>query len=629
MRMDYWWDILNLVSIFSVFSISLNLLVGYTGQVSVAHAAFGAIGGYLAAYLGVHAGLAYIPALIVGGAGAGIAGAVVGLPALRLGPEYVILLTIAVSSIVLSIVSAVPALGGALGLVSSTSATLAPFSGTALVYPHNWVIPLLVVAAVTYLICRRFGESAWGRVLRGIRDDDVATRSLGYSVATYKCAVFGITAAMAGVAGVELFYYNQLASPDVYGFSVSLEIFAMVVFGGLGNFAGSVVGAATLELLQPLLQKVINVDPNNSFLIQLVIYGLGLVILMRLRPQGLLPEGTTLWDVVRQPMRRARLARLEPVTSVAPALDVVVAPTETVLETADTPGATAAVAATATSALERDPVPHPAAHTSPEVLLRVEGLNKRFGGIVACRDLSLELCRGEITALLGPNGAGKTTVFNLLTGTLRSDSGSIRLRGQELRGLKPDKIARLGMARSFQDVRLFARMTALENVMLAVRGADEDWWRWPGGVQGGQNLADLFLFPRVARRVENETRDRAMEWLELVGLGGVAATPVSALAFGQQKLVSLARLMATDAEVLLLDEPASGVDTRWVDSILGVVAHARAAGKTVCIVEHSLHVIEQLADTVFFMELGHVTARGTVAELTGDPRLAEVYFGTV
>ena len=259
----------------------------------------------------------------------------------------------------------------------------------------------------------------------------------------------------------------------------------------------------------------------------------------------------------------------------------------------------------------------------------MRGLSKSFGGIVACRDLDLDLQRGRIAALVGPNGAGKTKVFNLLTGALRADRGSVRLNGEDVRGLAPDAIARKGMVRSFQNVRLFARMTALENVMLGVREASGEWWRWPSGTRGGENLADLFLLPGVAARVERETRDRALEWLRLVGLSDVADTPAGALAFGQQKLVSFARLLGTDADVLLLDEPASGVDSRWVDSILQLVVTMRGLGKTVCIVEHSLHVVEQLADTVFFMELGHITAQGSIGELTSNPRLAEVYFGTV
>jgi branched-chain amino acid transport system permease protein len=320
-----------------------------------------------------------------------------------------------------------------------------------------------------------------------------------------------------------------------------------------------------------------------------VIYGIGLAILVRVRPQGLLPEGVSLL-----PARAAE--RLAP-PSVRDA------------------AATNAVDIGSSRPSQLRPP------TGAGPILEVRGLNKQFGGIVACRDLSLDLETGKIAALVGPNGAGKTTVFNLLTGAFGADSGSIKLNGEELRGLGPDAVARKGMARTFQDVRLFARMSALENVMLAMRGIE--------GRSGGEKLSDLFLHPRRAARAERSERDGAMEHLRLVGLADVAGTAAGALSYGQQKLVSFARLMATDADVLLLDEPASGVDARWVDKLLELVVYARDRGKTICIVEHSLHVVERLADTVFFMELGHITAKGTIRELTSDPRLAEVYFGTV
>ena len=164
--MDYWWDILNLVLIFSIFTISLNLLVGYTGQVSVAHAAFGAIGGYIAAYLAAKTGLGFWPGLMVGSLGAGIAGVLMGFPALRLGPEYLVLLTIAVSSIVLAIVGAVSELGGAHGMIADKPANLWPLPGGDLLFPAQWVAPLIGFTAFTYLICHRMGESAWVRVRR-------------------------------------------------------------------------------------------------------------------------------------------------------------------------------------------------------------------------------------------------------------------------------------------------------------------------------------------------------------------------------------------------------------------------------------------------------------------------------
>jgi branched-chain amino acid transport system permease protein len=251
-----------------------------------------------------------------------------------------------------------------------------------------------------------------------------------------------------------------------------------------------------------------------------------------------------------------------------------------------------------------------------DVVLKVRGLTKRFGGITAAEDLDMELRRGTITALVGPNGAGKTTVFNLLTGAIRPDSGEVYLGGENIVGLTPDKVANRGMARSFQSVRIFPRLSVLDNVALGVQH------------QPGESLVNLFgNIPRT-EKVEHAVRERSREWLSFVGMGEFADQPAGGLAFGQQKLVALARVLATEAEVLLLDEPASGIDFQWVNVMLGLIEQIREQGRTVCIVEHNLHVVERLADHTYFMELGRITAQGSFAELTTDKRLAEAYFGT-
>jgi branched-chain amino acid transport system permease protein len=336
--------------------------------------------------------------------------------------------------------------------------------------------------------------------------------------------------------------------------------------------------------------------PVERFIIQLIIYGFGLAVMMRVQPQGLIPEGFSPFRCIGDRF-----------FSAAPTASRVDGP----------------VWAMATLP------PQLAPHDELLPVVQVRGLSKSFGGIVACRDLNMDLMRGRIAALVGPNGAGKTTVFNLLTGAIRADAGSVRLNGKQVEDLSPDRIARLGMARSFQNLRLFPRMSALENVMLDCREPSEELWRWPPGAKGGENLVDLMFLPKVVDRVEREIRERAHHWLRTVGLVDAAGTAAGALSFGQQKLVSLARLLGTDADVLLLDEPASGIDSRGVDNILELVGLMRRNGKTICIVEHSLHVVEKLADMVFFMELGHITAQGQIADLTNDPRLAEVYFGTL
>lgn len=617
--MQYWFGILDEVFIYAIFAVSLNLLMGYAGQISVAHGAFGAIGGYTAAFLAVNHHVSALPALLIGAAIAFAAGILVSLPALRLSPEYLILLTIAVSSIVLLTVAAVPQLGGSYGLILSAPADFSPLPGGGLLLPRQWLLPLLVASAAVFAVCWRMGESPWGRVLRAIRDDELATLALGKNVAAYKSAVFGITAGMAGVAGALLFFFDQLASPDVYSFNVSLAIFSMVIFGGVGNLVGSVVGALVLILLQPLLEKVVQVDPSKSFLIQLVVYGIGLVLMMRLRPQGVVPEGASLLAAVRArrrlPPAVAREQEPAAVAAVPVPRDAATMPAGTV----------PALTATAPD----DGQPRLADAAGPSVVLEVRGLCKRFGGVIAADALDLDLAVGQITALVGPNGAGKTTVFNLLTGAIGADAGSIRLSGRQLRGKRPDQVARLGMARSFQDVRIFPRLSVLSNVMLAVHHPAVSAWRWPVYARGGEHLADLFLRPRYTARLERRAHAEAMRWLQVTGLDDLAEASAGSLAYGQQKLLSLARLLATGADVMLLDEPTSGVDARWLDTMLELVASLRGHGKAVCVVEHSLHVVEQLADTVCFMELGRITARGPISELTSDPRLAESYFGTV
>jgi branched-chain amino acid transport system permease protein len=174
----------------------------------------------------------------------------------------------------------------------------------------------------------------------------------------------------------------------------------------------------------------------------------------------------------------------------------------------------------------------------------------------------------------------------------------------------------MGLVRSFQDVRLFSRISVLQNVLLGVQK------------QSGENLGKLFFAPRSVSHRDKEAHDRAMDSLKFVGMAAFADVPAAALSYGQSKLVSLARVLATDASVLLLDEPASGIDIHWVDTMLDLVEAVREQGRTVCIVEHNLHVVGRLADHTYFMELGRITAEGTIDELTNAPRLAEAYFGT-
>jgi len=247
--------------------------------------------------------------------------------------------------------------------------------------------------------------------------------------------------------------------------------------------------------------------------------------------------------------------------------------------------------------------------------LEVAGVNQNFGGLQALNDCGFTIREGRITCLVGPNGAGKTTIFNVITGFLRPDTGSVSFRGRRLDGRSPQAIVREGIARSFQNLRLFADLTALDNVMVALPGAF-----------GEGPLGALFR-PLHTARVERRRRAEAMERLAHVGLAARARDRVRNLSYGEQKLLTVARLLATGAELLLLDEPASGLAAGALDQVMALLRRLQNEGKTLLVVEHNTRVVQQIADQVLFLHQGHLMAEGTPQQIIADPALAEIYFG--
>ncbi|GBD13479.1 Arginine transport ATP-binding protein ArtM [bacterium HR24] len=589
--MEYRFDIANQVLIFVVLSLSLNLLIGYAGQVSLAHAAIAGIGGYAAAKLAIANGMDFVPSLVLATLMAAAAGAFLSVPALRLTVQHLILLTLAAAVVLVTIANSTRDLGGAYGLVGMPVPSI---FGKSLAKPSQFFWFLLCVSAICALLYWRLADSPYGRVLRALREDELAARAVGKNVFVYKVQVFALASAMAGLMGALWAYYLRLASPVQFNVTQSLLLVTMVIFGGMGSLLGPVVGAALIVVSSPILEKNLDIGAEKAALIRLVIYGAALVVLMRLRPEGLIPEHFS--------FRRA-LARLGlPLPGAGAAAG----------QQSPPPAAGAADPAAPAGPGQPDAGIDIAARTP---VVTVEGLRKAFGGIVAVDGVDLALRERVVTGLVGPNGAGKTTLFNLLTGVIPPDGGTIRLKGKDITGMTPDAIARLGMARSFQDVRLFLRMTVLENVMLA-------YSRHPG-----EHLPLLLGAPLATSRAERRARELALECLSFVGLVDKAGMLAGGLSFGEQKLVAIARLLATGADVLLLDEPISGVDPQWVDRVALVIRALPAQGKTVCVVEHNLYALGQLADHCYFMESGRITAEGSLQELMADPRLIAAYFG--
>jgi branched-chain amino acid transport system ATP-binding protein len=247
--------------------------------------------------------------------------------------------------------------------------------------------------------------------------------------------------------------------------------------------------------------------------------------------------------------------------------------------------------------------------------LRVEGVNKWYGGLQALRDSSFSVEPGEITCLVGPNGAGKTTIFNAITGFIKVDSGTIHFRGQPITGLDPQTIVALGIARTFQDLRLFHEQTARDNVMLSMPDAF------------GEKLLPALFRPIRSGRYTRFAADEADALLQTVGLADKAREHVRNLSYGEQKLLSIARVLATRAELILLDEPASGLSRGALDRMMQVLFDLKKAGKTLLVVEHNTRVVRRIADDVLFLHQGHVMDRGPAEAIIRNPALAEIYFG--
>lgn len=247
--------------------------------------------------------------------------------------------------------------------------------------------------------------------------------------------------------------------------------------------------------------------------------------------------------------------------------------------------------------------------------LEARGVEVAFGGLRALRDCSFTIDRGKITCLVGPNGAGKTTIFNVITGFLRPNEGHVSYQGRSLDGLQPQAIVAAGIARTFQNLRLFVDLTALDNVLVGLPA------------QAGEEPVGAILRPFHTARAQRRQRGLARETLAHVGLADRAGEYVRNLSYGEQKLLTIARLLATGAELLLLDEPASGLSAGALDAVMALLRRLQSEGKTLLVVEHNTRVVQQIADDVLFLHQGHLMAQGAPDRIISDPALAEIYFG--
>ncbi|HEV7879721.1 MAG TPA: branched-chain amino acid ABC transporter ATP-binding protein/permease [Bradyrhizobium sp.] len=541
--------VLAMVALTAIVGVGLNILVGLTGQISLGHVGFYAIGGYTVAILTLQ-GVSFWIALALAGVIAGAIGLLLSLPALRVTGPYLAMVTIAFAFIVQHLSIEWRALtGGSNGLMG-----LPPPSIAGLVFTEREISLLAVaIAGASMLLFDRLAGSAWGKAMVAVRDAEIAARSVGLNPVSVKAAAFMLSAAFAGMAGGIFAALLAFVAPDSFPFSQSILFLLACVVGGAGWVLGPAVGAAVTVVLPEML--------SNLAEYRLLFFGILLLVVLWLAPEGIL--GTI-----------ARLfRRVDPRAADPQGFDI------------------AAFLA-------------PVAASEP---LEVCDIGITFGGIKAASGVSFSAQPGRITSVIGPNGAGKTTVLNMIGGFYRPDAGSIRLGNTELAGAPAWKVARAGIARTYQTTKLFQTMSVLDNVLIAMRR----------GRLGSMLSA-----------AADEADQRAGEGLlSFVGYHDALARTAGDLAHVDRRLVEIARALAMRPRVLLLDEPAAGLMASDKDSLRGLLRRIADAGIAVILVEHDMRLVMGISDHIVVLDAGKPIAAGMPGEIRHDAKVLAAYLG--
>lgn len=568
--------------IYAIAAIGLTLLMGLAGQVSLGQASFFAIGAYTQAILVTRHGWPGAAAAVVAVLLAALTAFVLGLVLLRLRGHYLALATLGLGIIITVLATESEFTGGTSGIFGISKPE---FNNRTYDSPGEFFWLLIPVVVVGLLLARNIVSSRVGRALGAVNDSEVAAETLGVDTFRLRLQVFTVSAAYAGLAGVFFAHWLAVVNPNTANFPLSVKFLLISVLGGLGTVWGAVVGAFLVEFLDEGMKTLIpHLVPGATGEVQLLGFGIVLVLLIMLLPGGLHQA----WRWVVTSLRR----RPPPDTEKSPPRS-----------------AANQDAADESPLFARDG--RPSAGTP---VLAVERLTKRFGGVVAVDEVDLDVSAGEIVALIGPNGAGKTTCFNMISGVLAPTAGTVVLSGRRIEGRKPHVFARLRATRTFQNLQVFGSTTVLGNVMVGRH------LRSRSGLTAG-----ALLLP--SRREEKQVAKVAYETLELLGLGDVATQPAADLPFGRQRLMEVARALALEPDLLLLDEPMAGLSGPERRDLARLLRRLRAGGMAIVLVEHDIEAVLALADRVAVLDDGRRIALGTPDDIRVDPAVIAAYLG--